>query len=212
MFLNQTRGQNLADRLSRAEFNAAALQGNMSQNARDKVMNGFKAGRHKILVTDIAARGIDVSGVPLINYDISDTPEAYTHRIGRTGRAECTGTACTFVTSEDRQMLRAIERRIEQEIPERIVEEFLRYDGVETKNRPQRARKKPGSRNTARTSGKPSSKESGRKNNTKKTNASKPSRSRKSETESSFKQPPARRTKQRQAEIDHHAEEKKANS
>ena len=106
IFTRTKRGAKaLADKLARARFNAAALQGNMSQNAREKVMSGFKSGKYEILVaTDIAARGIDVSKVShVINYDVPDTPEAYTHRIGRTGRAECTGKACTFITTEDRQ-------------------------------------------------------------------------------------------------------------
>ena len=67
-------------------------------------MNGFRTRRFDILVaTDIAARGIDVSGVShVINFDVPNTPEAYTHRIGRTGRAEREGMACTFVTGSDR--------------------------------------------------------------------------------------------------------------
>ena len=68
----------------------------------------------------------------MINYDVPDTPEAYTHRIGRTGRAQCTGKACTFLTSDGRPTLRAIERRIGQTIPEHVIEEFMKYDGPAT--------------------------------------------------------------------------------
>ena len=138
IFTRTKRGAKaLADKLDRANFNAAALQGNMSQNARERVMRGFKSGKLDIHVaTDIAARGIDVSKVShVINYDVPDTPEAYTHRIGRTGRAECTGKACTFITSEDRSMLRAIERRIDQDIPQNILEEFIHCDDPDPRNR-----------------------------------------------------------------------------
>ena len=89
------RAKTLADKLGKASFNAASLQGNMSQNARDRAINGFKSGTFDILVaTDIAARGIDVSKVShVINYDVPDTPEAYTTESD--GRALRTGKACT---------------------------------------------------------------------------------------------------------------------
>ena len=75
-------------------------------------MEGFRDGTYQILVaTDIAARGIDVNRIShVINYDISDTPEAYIHRIGRTGRAEKSGDAFTLVTRDDTATVRAIER------------------------------------------------------------------------------------------------------
>ena len=80
---------------------------------------GFRDGTHQILVaTDIAARGIDVSQIShVINYDMPDTVEAYTHRIGRTGRAAKTGDAFTFVTDEDQDMVRAIERTLGGAVP-----------------------------------------------------------------------------------------------
>jgi ATP-dependent RNA helicase RhlE len=108
------RARRLAEQLTKQRYRAVALQGNMSQAQRDRAMRGFRSGRFDILVaTDIAARGIDVSGVShVINFDVPNTPEAYTHRIGRTGRAEREGTALTFVTSEDRGWLRATERMI----------------------------------------------------------------------------------------------------
>ena len=98
----------------------------MSQNARDRAMSGFRARRYDVLVaTDIAARGIDVAGVShVINFDVPMTPEAYTHRIGRTGRAERDGVACTFVTGEDTGWVRATERMIGTPIPRRRVEGF----------------------------------------------------------------------------------------
>jgi ATP-dependent RNA helicase RhlE len=104
----------LADRLAKLGHRAIALQGNMSQPQRVRAMQGFQTGRFNILVaTDVAARGIDVAGIShVINFDVPSTPETYTHRIGRTGRSECTGQAFTFVTSADTAMVRAIERML----------------------------------------------------------------------------------------------------
>ncbi len=120
------RTRRLAEQLSKAGHRAVGLQGNMSQAQRDRAMRGFRSGRYDILVaTDIAARGIDVSGIShVINFDVPSTPEAYTHRIGRTGRAELEGVACTFVTSSDRDWVRATERMIGAPIPRRQVEGF----------------------------------------------------------------------------------------
>ncbi len=89
------RARRLAERLEKAGHKAIGLQGNMSQAARDRAMGGFRKGRYDVLVaTDIASRGIDVSDVShVINYDVPSTPEAYTHRIGRTGRSETEGIA-----------------------------------------------------------------------------------------------------------------------
>ena len=102
------------------------LQGNLSQSQRDRAMRSFRARHHNILVaTDIVARGIDVSGVShVINFDVPDTPEAYTHRLGRTGRAERHGEACTFVTASDSGWVRATERMIGSRIPRLRVEGF----------------------------------------------------------------------------------------
>ncbi|MBW2282411.1 MAG: C-terminal helicase domain-containing protein [Deltaproteobacteria bacterium] len=89
-------------------------------------MGGFRSRKFNTLVaTDIAARGIDVSGVShVINFDVPRTPEAYTHRIGRTGRAELEGIACTFVTGGDHDWVRATERMIGAPIPRREVDGF----------------------------------------------------------------------------------------
>lgn len=118
------RARRLARQLSEAGHRAVGLQGNMSQNQRDRAMNGFRSRDYDILVaTDIAARGIDVSDVSyVINFDVPNTAEAYTHRIGRTGRAERAGIALTFVTSDDRDWLRATERMIGKPIPRRQIE------------------------------------------------------------------------------------------
>ena len=105
---------------------AVALPGNMSQGQRDRAMKGFREGRFDVLVaTDIAARGIDVAHVShVINFDVPNTPDAYTHRIGRTGRAERSGQAYTFVTDEDVGMLRAIERALGKPITRRHLAGF----------------------------------------------------------------------------------------
>ena len=120
------RAKRLAEKLKRAGHRAVALQGNMSQGQRDRAMSGFRSGQHKVLVaTDIAARGIDVSGVShVINFDVPNTPEAYTHRIGRTGRAERDGVACTFITPDDDSWVRATERMIGGAIPRRSMDGF----------------------------------------------------------------------------------------
>ena len=106
------RAKRVGEQLERAGYRAASLQGNLSQSKRQAVMTGFRNGTFQILVaTDVAARGIDVSQIShVINYDMPDTPDAYTHRIGRTGRNAKTGDAFTFITSEDEFMVRSIER------------------------------------------------------------------------------------------------------
>ncbi len=108
------KAKNLAVQLQKAGFNATSLQGNLSQQKRRQAMNGFRDGTFNILVaTDIAARGIDVTGIShVINYDVPDTAETYTHRTGRTGRAERTGQALTFAGNEDHKMISLIERNL----------------------------------------------------------------------------------------------------
>jgi len=106
------RARRVGEQLQKAGYRAASLQGNLAQARRQAALDGFRDGTHQILVaTDIAARGIDVTQIShVINYDIPDTAEAYTHRIGRTGRALRTGEAFTLITDEDTLMVRAIER------------------------------------------------------------------------------------------------------
>ncbi len=106
------KAKNLAQQLTRRGMKATCLQGNLSQNQRQLALEGFKNGTFTILVaTDIAARGIDVTGITqVINYDMPDTTEAYIHRTGRTGRASSSGEALTFATTEDQRMVRSIEQ------------------------------------------------------------------------------------------------------
>lgn len=106
------RASKLSEQLRKAGIAATSLQGNLSQNRRQAAMDAFRSGRAQVMVaTDIASRGIDVSQIThVINYDLPDTAEAYTHRIGRTGRMERLGMAISLVTREDKPMVRTIER------------------------------------------------------------------------------------------------------
>jgi ATP-dependent RNA helicase RhlE len=120
------RAKNLGKKLAVAGFKSTSLQGDLSQGKRQAALNGFRDGTFQILVaTDIAARGIDVTRIShVINYDIPATPEAYIHRIGRTGRATRSGQAFTLVTREDYDMVRAINRIIDAKIEQRTVSNF----------------------------------------------------------------------------------------
>ncbi|MGD9763354.1 MAG: DEAD/DEAH box helicase [Candidatus Binatia bacterium] len=132
------RARRLADDLSGLGYAAVALQGNMSQSQRDRAMNGFRDGTFDVLVaTDIAARGIDVANVShVINFDVPNTADAYTHRIGRTGRAERNGRALTFVCDEDGGAVRDIERRLGTAIPRCVVPGFEHVAQSSERDRP----------------------------------------------------------------------------
>jgi ATP-dependent RNA helicase RhlE len=121
----------LAQQLDRDNFFATSLQGNLSQAKRQRALDGFREGKYHVLVaTDIAARGIDVSRVShVINYDMPSTAEAYTHRLGRTGRAEHLGDAFTLVTQEDEKTVRAIERSLGTRLKRVEVEGFTYEKG-----------------------------------------------------------------------------------
>jgi ATP-dependent RNA helicase DeaD len=102
----------LAQRLEALGYPAAALQGNLSQNARERVMSGFRSGAVPILLaTNVAARGLDVPEVgQVINYELPESAEWFTHRVGRTGRMGRTGRAITLLTPEDGAKWRQFER------------------------------------------------------------------------------------------------------
>jgi ATP-dependent RNA helicase DeaD len=108
----------LADRLAARGFNAAALNGDIPQQQREKTVIRLKKGQLDILVaTDVAARGLDVERIShVVNYDIPYDSETYIHRIGRTGRAGRSGEAILFVSPRERNMLRIIERVTKQPI------------------------------------------------------------------------------------------------
>ncbi|MBK6324477.1 MAG: DEAD/DEAH box helicase [Chloroflexi bacterium] len=120
------RARFLARDLEQEGHNVEALQGNMSQNRRQRAIDGFRDGKYDILVaTDIAARGIDVADIShVINFDMPDTVDAYTHRIGRTGRAQESGEAFTFATQNDDPMVRDIEKVLGTRIERRQLDGF----------------------------------------------------------------------------------------
>lgn len=120
------RAERLARQLSHSGFRAASLQGDLTQNRRRQAIEGFRDGSYQILVaTDIAARGIDVSEIShVINFDMPDTADAYTHRIGRTGRAAKTGEAFTFITHDDTNMVRTIERILGEKLVRKTLNGF----------------------------------------------------------------------------------------
>lgn len=133
------RAKQLAKELEDAGYDATSLQGNLSQSKRQSVMRDFREGQLQILVaTDIASRGIDVASIShVINYDMPATIEAYTHRIGRTGRAAKIGDAFTFVTPADWSKVRAIERKLGVKLEQKIFSDFdyqLKPDKREVKS------------------------------------------------------------------------------
>ena len=105
--------------LNKNGITSEAIHGNRSQPQRDKTLDRFRSGKLPVLVaTDVAARGVDVKAVTLvINFDLPKEPEAYVHRIGRTGRAGETGHAVTYCTEDEFKELRAVEKQIKQSIP-----------------------------------------------------------------------------------------------
>ena len=120
------RADRIRKKLDRAGYSAIAIHSNRSQGQRQRALKGFEAGDFQILVaTDIAARGIDVAGVShVVNFDTPNVPEDYIHRIGRTGRAEATGDAISFVSATESDYLRDIERHMGREVAQVRVEGF----------------------------------------------------------------------------------------
>lgn len=120
------RAVSVMEKLKKAGYSVASLQGNLGQSRRQEALDGFRNGEYKILVaTDIAARGLDVLSIShVINYDMPDSTDAYTHRIGRTGRINHTGEAFTFVTGEDTPLILALERIFKSPIERRIMSGF----------------------------------------------------------------------------------------
>ena len=101
----------LANELTGRDFPAEALNGDLSQEAREYTLNRFRQNKITVLVaTDVAARGLDIDGIThVFNYDLPDDPELYVHRIGRTGRAGKTGIAISLITPRERRHLKQIE-------------------------------------------------------------------------------------------------------
>ncbi|HOW56584.1 MAG TPA: DEAD/DEAH box helicase, partial [Smithellaceae bacterium] len=120
----KSRAKSVALQLDRSGYKVTSLHGNLTQQKRQQALDGFRDGRYEIMVaTDIAARGIDVTRIShVINYDMPSTADAYTHRIGRTGRAAKTGDAFTFVTGQDVSLVHSLKR---------VLGEKLQYQSVE---------------------------------------------------------------------------------
>jgi ATP-dependent RNA helicase RhlE len=120
------RTNRLTEFLVRNGVNAERIHGNRSQGQRTAALAGFKSGRYPVLVaTDIAARGIDVEELGhVVNFDVPQAPEDYIHRVGRTGRAEATGDAFTFVSPDEEADLRDIEKAIGRRLPRVTVPDF----------------------------------------------------------------------------------------
>jgi ATP-dependent RNA helicase RhlE len=106
--------ERLARKLASLGLKAAALHADRTQQQRMAAVEGFRTGTYPVLVaTDVAARGLDIEGIAhVVNFEVPDTPEAYVHRVGRTGRAESTGTALTLVAPEELRALKALEKAV----------------------------------------------------------------------------------------------------
>jgi len=120
------RADRLAKQLGRERVRVQRIHGNRSQAQRTEALAGFKSGKYQVLVaTDIAARGIDVTALGhVINYDVPAQPDDYVHRVGRTARAELTGSAFTLVSPEEEGSMRAIERAIGKALPRVTLPDF----------------------------------------------------------------------------------------
>ena len=133
----------LARALTAQGHRAAALHGDMNQNARNRTLRDLRRGKIKLLVaTDVAARGIDVTTIShVFNFDLPMFAEDYVHRIGRTGRAGATGTAISFASAAETAALRRIERYIGQSLPQQVVPGFEPTRPLDT--RPARSGRAP---------------------------------------------------------------------
>jgi ATP-dependent RNA helicase RhlE len=120
------RARNLLKKIKRTSYKATSLHGDRTQGQRRAALSGFKEGKYQIMVaTDIAARGLDIDGIShVINFDMPDTADAYIHRIGRTGRAQRTGEAFTFMTPDDQQLVNKIEKIMKQKLPRKTIPDF----------------------------------------------------------------------------------------
>jgi len=131
------RARGLARDLDKVGYRVQELQGNMTQNRRQDAIDGFRGKKYDILVaTDVASRGIDVADIAhVINFDMPDTADAYTHRVGRTGRAEHEGEALTLAQPEDEVMVREIEKVLGAPLERRRLDGF-NYEGFDPLSRP----------------------------------------------------------------------------
>ena len=120
------RANRLAKHLGEHGVKVERIHGNRSQSQRTEALAGFKSGKYRVLVaTDIAARGIDVTALGhVVNFDVPIVPDDYIHRVGRTARAELTGSAFTLVAPEEEGSLRGIERAVGNRLPRVTLPDF----------------------------------------------------------------------------------------
>jgi len=119
--------EKLSKKLSRDKIRAEAIHGNKSQNQRQRSLERFKKGKVQVLVaTDVAARGIDVADVShVINFQLSNEPESYVHRIGRTARAGKSGAAITLCDSDESPLLLGVEKLLKRKVETQVSAEFF---------------------------------------------------------------------------------------
>jgi ATP-dependent RNA helicase RhlE len=135
-----SRTKHGADKISRklkaAGIEATAIHSDRTQSQRLHALDGFRRGKYQVMVaTDIAARGLDISGIShVINYDVPTHEEDYIHRIGRTGRAEATGDAITFVSRDENKFLLNIEKFIGREFHMEKFRDFAYKTPIETQS------------------------------------------------------------------------------
>lgn len=120
------RARRLAKQVGRAGYQVTSLHGDRTQGQRKNALAGFKSEKYQIMIaTDIAARGLDIDSIShVINFDMPDTADAYIHRIGRTGRAKREGQAFTFITPDDMDMVRQIEKIMKEKLPQETLPDF----------------------------------------------------------------------------------------
>src|SRR6185436_13934558 len=134
----------IARNLQHAGIVAATIHSNRSQSQRTQALASFKGSHTRVLVaTDIASRGIDVEGIShVVNFDFPMHPEDYVHRIGRTGRADAAGDAVSFVTPDDEQYVRLLEKMIKRTISRKKIDGFD-YSEAAVEFRPRAIRELP---------------------------------------------------------------------
>ena len=122
------RADELFAKMKKRGFNVQVIHSDIAQNKRERILKSFRdADLQYLIATDVASRGLDISGVTHIyNYDVPETPEIYIHRIGRTGRAGEDGSTCMFVAPKDNLEFNMIERKLRRNLPKRQLKEELR--------------------------------------------------------------------------------------
>jgi ATP-dependent RNA helicase RhlE len=122
-----TRADRVADKLRKNGIDAKAIHSKKTQGARTDLLNQFKYGKLKVLVTtDLLSRGIDIEFLPwVINYELPRSPKSYIHRIGRTGRAENSGEAISLVSTEEEHHFRVIEKKMKKRVDRKTLDDFF---------------------------------------------------------------------------------------